>query len=231
MGLQRDTVIGLLQSLDWCSSLSREEVEHLAEGAVTVQLRPDEVIFEEGETGDRCYVIHSGGVKVVRRFSDGRRMTLAHLGPGAVFGELALFEGERRSATIQTTEDTIVVGLGAGVFMELMEGNSKAALGMALSLADRLRSANERLSEYALATTSGRVAATLLAQVEARQTQGAGAQDVDIVGTATDLARLTGADRDSATRVLHWLENEGVLTLKRGKILVHDPGALARYIG
>ena len=231
MALQQETIIGLLQGLDWCSSLTREEVERLAEGAVTVQLRPDEVIFEEGETGDRCYVIHSGGVKVVRRFSDGRRMTLAHLGPGAVFGELALFAGERRSATIQTTEDTIVVGLGAGVFMELMEGNSRAALGMALSLAERLRSANERLSEYAMATTSGRVAATLLAQVEARQAQGAGERDIEILGTPTDLARLAGAGRDDATRVLHWLENEGVLAMKRSKILVHDPGALARYIG
>jgi CRP/FNR family transcriptional regulator len=75
------------------------------------------------------------------------------------------------------------------------------------------------------------VAATLLSQVEARQKQGAGDRNVDIVGTSTDMARLAGADRDEATRVLHWLENEGVLTLKRGKILVHDPTALARYIG
>jgi len=231
MSLQPETIVSLLQSLDWCSSLDRDEVDRLAEGAVTVQLRSGETIFEEGETGDRCYVIHSGGVKVIRRFSDGRRMTLAHLGPGAVFGELALFDGERRSATVETTEDTIVVGLGAAQVMDLMEHNAKAALGMALSLADRLRAANERLSEYALSTTSGRVAATLLAQVEARQKQGAGDFDVDIVSTPTDMARLAGADRDEATRVLHWLENEGILTLKRGKMLVHDPAALARYIG
>jgi CRP-like cAMP-binding protein len=75
------------------------------------------------------------------------------------------------------------------------------------------------------------VAATLLGQVEARQAQGAGDRDVALVGTPVDIARLAGAPREQATRVLHWLENEGVITLKRGKTVVHDPAALSRHLG
>jgi CRP/FNR family transcriptional regulator, cyclic AMP receptor protein len=231
MKLQPDTIVSLLEGVDWFSSLTADELETLARGAVTVQLDTDDTVFEEGDRGDRCFVIQSGSVKVLRRFPDGRRMTLARLGPGSVFGELALMGGERRSATVQAAEPTVVVGLGADSVMEILRRDPEASLGVALTLADRLRAANERLFDYALATVSGRVAATLLAQVEARQAQGAGDRDVEVVGTATDLARLAGAARDSATRVLHWLENEGVITLKRGKTIVHDPAALSKYLG
>jgi CRP/FNR family transcriptional regulator len=231
MALQQETILSLLQGVDWFSSLTGEELDKLAAGAVTVQLDAGDTVFEEGDRGDRCFVIQSGAVKVLRRFPDGRRMTLARLGPGNVFGELALMGGERRSATVQAAEPSVIVGLGADDVMSLLRTDPEAALGVALTLADRLRAANERLFDYALATVSGRVAATLLAQVEARQAQGAGDRDVEVVGSATDLARLAGAARDSATRVLHWLENEGVISMKRGKTIVHDPGALSKYLG
>src|SRR5688572_26407687 len=113
MNLQQETIVSLLQGVDWFSSLTAEELEELAGGAVTVQLDADDTVFEEGDRGDRCFVIQSGSVKVLRRFPDGRRMTLARLGPGNVFGELALMGGERRSATVQAAEPTVVVGLGA----------------------------------------------------------------------------------------------------------------------
>jgi CRP/FNR family transcriptional regulator len=231
MALQEETIVSLLQGVDWFASLTAEELEQLAAGALTVQLEAGDTIFEEGDRGDRCFVIQSGAVKVLRRFPDGRRMTLARLGPGNVFGELALMGGERRSATVQAAEATVVIGLGADDVMVLLRSDPEAALGVAMTLADRLRAANEKLFDYALATVSGRVAATLLAQVEARQAQGAGDRDVEVVGSATDLARLAGAARDSATRVLHWLENEGVISMKRGKTIVHDPSALSKYLG
>jgi CRP/FNR family transcriptional regulator, cyclic AMP receptor protein len=158
-------------------------------------------------------------------------VTLARLGPGSVFGELGMFEGERRSATVMATDETLIVGLGADQVVEVLRGDSDAALGMAFTLAKRLRAANERVIEHALATVSGRVAATLLAQVEAKQAQGGPQHDVELVGTATDVARLAGAPRDSANRVLHWLENEGVISMKRGRTIVHEPAALSRYLG
>lgn len=231
LALQQATVVSLLEAVDWFSSVSQQDLEALAAGAVTVRLEPGEVVFEEGDQGDRCFLVQSGAVKVLRRLADGRRVTLARLGPGTVFGELALFEGDRRSATVQAAEETIVVGLGSADVTAVLRSDPEASFGMSLMLANRLRASNERLLEHALATVSGRVAATLLAQVEARQAQGAGDRDIEVAGSKTDIARLAGADRDSATRVLYWLENEGVISLKRGRTVVHDPAALGRYLG
>jgi CRP/FNR family transcriptional regulator, cyclic AMP receptor protein len=223
-------VIERLGTLDWFSSLTEEKLEALASKADTVRWEADEAVFEEGDLGSCCYVLHSGAVKVLRRLPDGRRITLSHLGPGNVFGELALFNGERRSASVVALELTSAVALAAEDVMEVLRTDPAAALRVAIGLADRLRATNERLLEYALATTSGRVVATLLAQVEARQAQGAGDRDVEVIGTATDIARLAGSPRESVVRVMHWLENEGVISMKRGKTIVHSPAALSENL-
>ena len=229
--LQSDTVVALLAGHEWFASLTREELEKLAGRAETVYWEPGAILFEEGERGDDCFVIHSGAVKVLRRVPDGRRITLARLGPGSVVGELALFNGEHRSATVEAIEGTLAVALGGDDVMSILRADPEAAISVAVGLADRLRAANERMFEHALATVNGRVAATLLGQVEARQAQGAGDRDVEVVGSPIDVARLAGASRESVTRVMHWLENEGVISLKRGKTVVHDPAALSRYLG
>jgi CRP-like cAMP-binding protein len=228
--LQHETVVALLAGHEWFSSLSREELDDLAGNAETVYWEAGATVFEEGEVGDSCFVLHSGAVKVLRRFPDGRRITLALLKPGSVVGELALFNGERRSATVEAAEPTLAVELAGDHVISLLRTDAEAALSVAIGLADRLRAANERLFEHALATVSGRIAATLLGQVEARQAQGAGDRNIEVVGSATDVARLAGAPRESALRVMHWLENEGVISMGRGKTVVHDPSALREYL-
>jgi CRP/FNR family transcriptional regulator, cyclic AMP receptor protein len=223
-------VIERLRTLDWFSSLTGEKLEALASKLETVRWEADEPVFEEGDLGSCCYVMHSGAVKVARRLPDGRRITLARMGPGSVFGELALFNGERRSASVVAVERTSAIALAAEDVMEVLHTDPGAALQVAIGLANRLRETNERVLEYALASTSGRVVATLLAQVEARQAQGAGDHDVEVIGTATDIARLAGSPRESVVRVMHRLENEGVISMKRGKTIVHDPSALGENL-
>ena len=228
--LQHETVVALLGAHEWFSSLIAAELHDLASKATTVHWDTGQVVFEEGERGEECFVLHSGSVRVLRRFPDGRRVTLARLGPGDVVGELALFNGERRSATVETLDDTVAVALAGDDVMSIFRRDAEAALSVAVGLAARLRAANERMFEHAMATVAGRVAATLLGQVEARQAQGAGERDIEVVGSSTDVARLAGAPRESVTRILHWLENEGVISLKRGKTVVHDPAALSQYL-
>lgn len=230
MNLEHKAIVTLLDSVDWFGSLTNDELEELARKAQTVSWEQNEIVFEEGERGDSCYVLHSGEMKVLRRFPDGRRITLARLGPKSIFGELALFNGERRSATIQACAPSIAVELEARTVMTILRSDAEAALSVAISLADRLRATNDRLFESSVSSVSGRVIATLLSAVEARQQQGAGDHDVEISGSVLDIARLAGADRESATRVMHWLENEGIIAIKRGRTLVRDVIALTKQL-
>jgi CRP/FNR family transcriptional regulator, cyclic AMP receptor protein len=229
--LQTDTIVALLDSIDWFASLTREEIEELAASARTFQWNTGQIVFEEGDRGDSCYILHTGSVKVLRRFPDARRITLARLGPGSIFGELAIFNGERRSATIQVVEPAVAIALDAERVMAILRSDPEAALSVTVTLADRLRATNERLFEYSVSSASGRIVATLLSQVEARQQHGkAGDVDVEIVGSVVDIARLAGTPRESATRVMHWLENEGLITIRRGRVTVHDVVALSNQL-
>src|SRR5204862_4804834 len=84
------------------SGLSERDLCQLAEVTVPRAYLAGEAIFREGDSGDTCYVVRSGRVRVTRRHSDGRVLTLAELGPGQMFGELAMFDGETRSASVET---------------------------------------------------------------------------------------------------------------------------------
>jgi CRP/FNR family transcriptional regulator, cyclic AMP receptor protein len=220
----------LLARVSLFADLSQVELTRMAEVAVPRSYEGGEVVFREGDSGDTCYVIRSGSVKVTRNHAGGRTITLAELRPGDIFGELAMFSGETRSATVEAVEPTTAVALLAADVRRLLLGHPDIAVKMLAGLADRLRAANERISSQSFQTVAGRVASALLSQVEARQKEGASERDVLITATQTDIAQLAGSSRESASRFLASLEREGIVTCGRGKVVVHDPAALRGYI-
>jgi CRP/FNR family cyclic AMP-dependent transcriptional regulator len=229
--LPHDTVVALLDELDLFESLSDDEIDVLARKVDTVAWDANTVVFEEGDRGDACYVIESGRVKVMRRLVDGQPIALAQVGHGAIVGELALFASDRRSATVMAVEPTTAIAISREDLMTILHGNAEAAISMAVHVARLLQTAEDRRFASATSTVNGRILATLLAQVQARQARHPGEEDIELVGSTTDLARLAGAAKDEAARVLHWLENEGAISLKRGRIVVHSTAALRGHLG
>jgi CRP/FNR family transcriptional regulator len=187
-------------------------------------------IFREGDQSNTCYVVKSGRVRAVREHADGRSLTLAHFGPGDIFGELAMFDDERRSATIETLEDTEVLAILGGDMQGLLHAHPDIAVKLLAALGRRLRETNERLARQSFATVQSRVAAVLGQLVQSARDDGAGERDVLITQTQAELAQLAGSSRESASRFLAVLERAGIITQGRGKLVVHDPAALARYV-
>ena len=231
MDLPHDTVVALLDQLDLFEALTDDEIDALARKVDTVGWEAGATIFEEGDRGDACYVIHSGRVKVTRRLVDGQPIALAQLGHGAMVGELALFASDRRSATLQAVDPTTAIAISREDLMAILHGNAEAAISMAVRVARLLQRAEDRRFASATSTVNGRILATLLAQVEAWQARHPGEERIELVGSTSDLARIAGAQKDETARVLHWLENEGVVRLKRGRILVHSTAALRGHLG
>jgi len=222
----------LLGRVSLFADLSERELEELAQVAVPRSWLAGEVIFREGDSGDTCYVIRDGAVRVTRRHSDGRQIALADLREGDIFGELAMFGGETRSATVEAVEPTEAVALLAGDLRRTIVAHPEMAVAMLSGLADRIRAANERLARQTFQTVEGRVASALLGQVEALTPDSGdeAPRDVLIKATQAQIAQLSGASRESASRFLAKLERAGVITTGRGKILVHEPAALNNYI-
>ena len=167
----------------------------------------------------------------MRRLVDGQPITLAQVGHGAMVGELALFASPRRAATLQAVEGTTAIAISREDLMAILHGNAEAAISMAVHVAGLLQNAQDRQFASSTSTVNGRILATLLAQVEARQARDPREEDIELVGSTSDLARLAGAQKDETARVLHWLENEDVIRLKRGRIIVRSATALRGHLG
>jgi CRP/FNR family cyclic AMP-dependent transcriptional regulator len=220
----------LLARTEVFGGLEERELREVAQVAVPRSWRRGEVLFREGDTGDTCYVLRSGSVILTREHQDGRTIALAELRAGAMFGELAMFGGETRTATAEAIEDTGAVALLAPDVQRLIRRRPGIALELLAALAERVRRTNERLLQQSFQTVAGRVAGAVLSQVVARQAEGAPETDVLVRATQAEIANLAGTSRESASRFLATLEREGVVSLGRGKVTVHEPKRLRNYI-
>jgi CRP-like cAMP-binding protein len=230
MAATSEDTIALLRAVPVFSDLGEEELARVAEVAVPRRFVGGEVVFREGDDSSSCYVVRSGRARAVREHPDGRSITLANFGPGDIFGELAMFDDERRSATIETLEDTEAIAILGGDMRRLLSEHADISVKLLASLGRRLRETNERLARQSFQTVQSRVASVLLQLVAGARSEGAEEGDVLITSTQASLAQLAGSSRESASRFLAVLERAGIITQGRGRLVVHDPAALERYV-
>ena len=212
-------------------TLQPEDLERIAEVTVVRNFPADHAIFREGDASTTCYVLRTGHARAVREHADGRSIALAHFGPGDIFGELAMFDDERRSATIETLDEVEAIAIGSADMRRLLREHPDLAVEIVVSLARRLREANERISRQSFQTVQSRVAGVLRQLVDQARGEGSGGErDVVVIATQADIAQLAGSSRESASRFLAVLERAGVVSQGRGRLTVHDPDALAGYV-
>jgi CRP/FNR family transcriptional regulator, cyclic AMP receptor protein len=145
-----------------------------------------------------------------------------------------MFGGEVRSATVEAVNDVRAVAILAGDLKRLLNEHPEIAVKLLAALGAKLREANARISRQSFQKVSSRVAGVLAELVETGSRRAARAPgepaEVVVRSTQADLAQLAGTSREAASRFLATLQRAGVLTTRRGRIIVHDPPALHRYI-
>jgi CRP-like cAMP-binding protein len=224
----------LLRGVPLFAELSEPDLQKIGRVAVPRSYPAGTIILREGDPCDTCYVIDHGQARVTRQHADGRTITLTNLGPGEIFGELAMFGGEVRSATVEAVDDVHAVAILAGDLKRLLNDHPEIAVKLLSALGAKLREANARIARQSFQKVSSRVAGVLAELVEtgSRGTARGPGEPAEVVvrSTQADLAQLAGTSREAASRFLATLQRAGVLTTRRGRIVVHDPPALHRYI-
>jgi CRP/FNR family transcriptional regulator len=222
--------VGLLGHVPVLANLAPEDLEQVADVSHPRRFAAGEIVFREGDASNTCYIVGSGHARAVREHADGRALTLATFGPGDIFGELAMFDDERRSATIEALEPLEALAILGADMRRLMERRPQLAIALAAALSRRLRATNERLASQSFQTVQSRVATVLAQLVERARAEGAAQGDVPLTVTQTEVAQLAGSSRESASRFLAVLERAGVISQGRGRLTVHDPDALRNYV-
>jgi CRP/FNR family cyclic AMP-dependent transcriptional regulator len=223
------SAVDLLKSVTLFADLEEGELERFSHVAVPRSFPAGTRVFHEGDNSDACYIVREGSFRVTREHSDGRAITLATLGPGEIFGELAMLDGDKRSASAEALSDGELLALPAGDVRALLARHPEIALKLVAGLVRRLRAANVRLSRQSFQTVPSRVAG-ILAQLSREAQNGDEGGAVTIRMNQSDLAQLAGTSRESVSRFLAELERAGVVSCGRGRVTVLDPPKLGNYI-
>lgn len=202
--------------------MSPEEREELRGMMSQTTLRRGEVLFNEGDSGDRLYILLTGKVKLGHTSVDGRENLLAVLGPGEVVGELTLFDPGPRSTTATAVATTELLALEHNQLMGFIDSHPTLAKDMLRALAVRLRRTNIALADLVFSDVPGRVAKALL---DLAERFGAPTEDGIHVPhdlTQEELAQLVGASRETINKSLAEFVSRGWIRLEGRAVTLID---------
>lgn len=218
-----------LQRVPLFEGLCADHLTSLANLLVERSFPRGETIFFEDDPGEALFIVQSGDVKIYRIAEDGREKTLALLGPGEFFGEMALVDGGPRSAIAQALSKTVLYVLHRSDFHKLIASNPSMSLGIIKVLSHRLRQTNAQIMDIIFRDVRGRIAQTLLTLSRERGVSVPGGRKIDMKLTHQELANLVGTARETVSRVLAELQDAGTLRVEGRYFILLDPVQLEDY--
>lgn len=209
----------LLSANPFFGRLKPDTRRAVADLCVTRRLTRGETLFLKDDPADSFYAIRRGEIRITAGTSTGRRMTLNILGPGDIFGEIALFDGQPRSADAVAVEAAELFVVRRRDMLDLVGRRADLAMGVIELLCERLRFTSTRLEETVLMPLPARIARRLLALAEDFGSEIHVSQD--------EIADFAGTTRETVNRQLQAWRRQGVLDLHRNRVIVRDTAALA----
>ncbi|UJP40163.1 Crp/Fnr family transcriptional regulator [Cellulomonas palmilytica] len=197
------------------AGLDEESALALVASMTPLEMVRGDVLFHEGEPGDRLYIVRDGKIKLGRRSTDGRENLLAVLGPGEMFGELSMFDPGPRTATATVVADAVLLELDHDELVRWLADKPDVARHLLQALARRLRRTNEALADLVFSDVPGRVAKALLDLSTRFGEQVDEGVRVAHDLTQEELAQLVGASRETVNKALAdfaargWVRREG----------------------
>jgi CRP-like cAMP-binding protein len=202
------------------ASASPSDLADLMESAEEKSFETGEYIFWEGDLPGNFYLLVSGRVKVVKHGSQGRETVVAFFGPGDIFGEVAVLEDKPYPASSMAVENTQTLSISKETFRNFIERHPAVAMSMVGILSARLREAQSRLHDLSGERVEQRVARTLRRL--------ASKLGPELPFTRQDLADMSGTTLETTVRFLSRLKNEGVISSRRGLVVIQNDVALHR---
>ncbi|MEX1311692.1 MAG: Crp/Fnr family transcriptional regulator [Candidatus Sulfomarinibacteraceae bacterium] len=211
-----DRIRELLTSVELFAEMNDEEIDDLTVLAQIKKLDKDTTIFHAGDPADAVFVVASGRVKVVITSSDGKEFILTVLGPGQVFGEMALLESAPRSASVVTLSAVEVLVINRSDFQRLLDSNPRISQRLMAILSRRLRRANSKMESLAYMDVAGRLARYLLDLARDHGQRLGNGWVVVRRPTHSDIAHSIGTSRETVSRLINEFE-EGFGLVNKGK--------------
>lgn len=209
----------LLRNVPLFRGFSEPELNALADVATIHRFPRDARVIIAADEGDTFFVIAKGKVKVCLSGHDGREVILTMLGPGSFFGDMSLLDGMPRSANVTTMVASELLALRRTDFLDLVQQKPQIAVEMLRTLADRLRKANHQIAGLSFLGIVDRVCDVLLGLFDGQGEETPEGLVIHNRPTHQVLADMTGATRETVSRALGRLEDNGYIAIRGKDIL------------
>lgn len=223
--------IDFLKSVNIFSDLSDSELKSIQELCKTRKYPKNSMIILEEEMGDVVFIVMSGTVKITRVNDEGKEVILAMLGSGEVFGEMAILDGESRSANALSQENCEVVTINREDFLNLLKTNNKVSLNLMTEFAIRLRKSDQQIEALSLDDAEHRIGVSILNLAEELGVIRQGVVTVDNLPYQQDIANMAGTSRETVSRVMKIFEDRGLITKTGHKLSIPDYAFFKRIFG
>lgn len=216
----------LVEALRRCPLFAKADERTLDEIARHLRrrrFRRDEIIFHQGDVGDSLLVVASGAVKIVLPSLNGEEAIIATLRPSDYFGELALLDGQPRSATAVAVEPTETLSLTREQLNRLLDTDPELRASLLAGIAGELRRLTAQVEELHFLDLAGRLAKRLVRMArDAGAADGAGGASLEWPYTQSELAAMIGGTPQSVNRLLTEMLDEGLVSIERDRLVIPD---------
>lgn len=218
-----------LKKIDLLETLDEDALKTLSECTDMEQYDPGETIYLPGSASETVYFLKEGRVTISRINEEGRKITLALLEPGEMFGELAGGDESRHESVAEAQDRSLVCYMGADRFRSFLEDHPELALEVSTLLDERRRHVESRIERLMLRDAPSRLALVLKDLFEHHGTESDDREAVpEIMFSHREIADLCGLTRPTTTHQLNELQEDGVIELGHQVIRLADPAGLER---
>jgi CRP/FNR family transcriptional regulator, cyclic AMP receptor protein len=214
-----------IRSVPLFSTLTDEEFNKLAHVFVMRAYRKNQIIFLEEETGSYMYLVLSGKVKVAKAVSGGKEAILAIHRAGDFFGEMSLLDGKTAPATVTAMEDAKIISLSGADFHKYLLHNEKVMLQIIHVLCARLRQVWQTQSQ-SHESADARIRLGIYDLAKKHGIRDAHGTIIDLKITHQELADMVGTSRETVTRALAHLREQGIIEISARRMTVLNEQAL-----
>ena len=230
-GLSEDVKCELLKRASLFEGLAPEHVREVA-GCARIQcLDKRQELFHKGDAGSQVYVIASGRLKALTTSLEGDDVVFNILGPGEVFGEIALLGEMPRTATVVAIDACELLVIDRRDFLSLLRRYPEAAVSLLRVLAVRLQRVSELVEDTLFLNLPLRLAKKLLALDRIYGEDTEAGRRVDLKLSQEEWGDLVGATRESINKQVRAWREQGLISVDRGYIVIHRPEELERLAG
>jgi CRP/FNR family cyclic AMP-dependent transcriptional regulator len=225
-----ESIVKGLASVRIFQHLGQDDLKRVAKIAKLKNVAANTVVFFEGNRADAFFIVLSGSLKVYQTARDGRVKVLSTMGPGETFGELAMLDGHPRSASVETVAISELLVIARNDFRALATATPGILWGVLEGVCARLRAQNDSELEAAFHGTQYRVAKAILKLAEKHGKKAEGTVRVPPTFGVKDVAEMSASTVERAERVLERLEDEGLVKIDDGDLVIPDVSALRRAL-